>query len=340
MQRTVFQSIPKRILARATSCFGNFVCLLLVLIATSAAQAEDPPPVPLDLSFNPRSAFEKERKHFPHIELVEPRMPESVVGITNLVYSVLKDTAYGDRALHLDVFRPQESKVSAYPAVVMIHGGGWRSGSRSHLVPMAQQLAALGYVCVTLEYRLALEANYPASVQDIRTAIRWLRQHAADYTINADKIAVLGCSSGAHLATLIGVTSDEKSSVDVQAIINIDGVVSFIHPEAEAEIQGDAASTWLGVRYEENPVLWTDTSPLEHVGPRTPPILFVNSSIPRFHAGRDDFIAKLDGYGIHSEVHTFENSPHPFWLFHPWFEPTVLHVQSFLGTVFTQKEQL
>ena len=105
---------------------------------------------------------------------------------------------------------------------------------------MAQQLAAAGYGAVPLEYRLTPEAKYPASLQDIRAAVRWLRGHAAEYRIDPEKIAVLGCSSGAHLATLIGVTNgkdlfsekptDREPSSDVQAVISIDGVVSLIHP--------------------------------------------------------------------------------------------------------------
>ncbi|MBI1175820.1 alpha/beta hydrolase fold domain-containing protein [bacterium] len=314
----------------------------LTLSASGAAQTAPAKPIPRDPSFNPQSAFAKEKKYFPEIELVTPQLPESVVGKSNIVYEVLRDTPYGDRALHLDVFRPRQNKASGYPAVVLIHGGGWRSGSRSHLVPMAQQLATAGYVGVPVEYRLALEAKYPASLDDIRSAIRWLREHATDYQIDPGKIAVLGCSSGAQVATLIGVTNGKnksgETSGDVQAIINVDGVVSFIHPEAEAEIKGDAASTWLGARYDENPELWKEASPLEHLGPDCPPILFVNSSIPRFHAGRDDFIKKLNRLGIYSEVHTFDKTPHPFWLFHPWFEPTVQYVEKFLDHVFKSDE--
>jgi acetyl esterase/lipase len=310
------------------------------------AQRAESRPIPHDSWFNPQSAFLKEMKRFLEIRLVKPALPESVVGKSHIVYSVLKDTPYGDRSLHLDVFHPMAKKAKGYPAVVLIHGGGWSSGSRSHLVPMAQQLAAVGYVAVPLEYRLTPEAKYPASLQDIRAAVRWLRRHAAECRIDPDKIAVLGCSSGALLATLIGVTNgkdlfsekptDREPSSDVQAVISIDGVVSLIHPEAKAEIGGKGARTWLGARYEENPALWKRASPLEYVGAESPPVLFVNSSIPRFHAGRDDFVKVLDRHGIYSKVHTFDNSPHPFWLFHPWFDPTVQQVSGFLDRVFKQ----
>jgi len=329
-----------RQLLAAAAVVGGFVGFSW----TASTQTPVPKTIPRDPSFNPQSAYLKERPHFPQIELAMPQSADGVVAHTNLIYRELRDTPYGDRALHLDVFHPAGNKGSRHSVVVLIHGGGWRSGSRSHLVPMAQRLAAAGHVAVPVEYRLALEAKYPASILDIKAAIRWLREHQDEYGIDPGKVAVLGCSSGAQLATLIGMTNDKPlyelpregpaASTDVQAIINVDGVVSFIHPEAEAEIKGDAASTWLGARYEERPELWKEASPLEHAGPQSPPILFVNSSIPRFHAGRDDLIARLNRYGIYSEVHTLENTPHPFWLFHPWFEPTTDHVARFLDRVF------
>ena len=65
----------------------------------------------------------------------------------------------------------------------------------------------------------------------------------------------------------------------------------------------------------------------------SPPILFINSSIPRFHAGRDEVINKLNKFLIYNEVHTLENSPHSFWLFDPWFEKTGKFVVQFLKNV-------
>jgi len=69
------------------------------------------------------------------------------------------------------------------------------------------------------------------------------------------------------------------------------------------------------------------------VGKDTPPVLFINSALPRFHAGRDSVISILNKHHIYSEVHTIPNTPHPFWLFHPWFEPTVKYMVDFLDTI-------
>ena len=325
--------------------FVVFLILCWVLSGQGHAIIADGAPIPVDPSFSPEATFEKEKKYFPNIKLVQPELPDGVRWNRDLVYHVLKDTPYGERALHLDVLRPKLVGATVLrPAIVMIHGGGWRSGSKRHMLPMAQRLAEKGYVAVPVEYRLALEARYPASIHDVKCAIRWLRAHSSTYGIDPNRIAVLGCSSGAQVATLTAATNhltrfegnqgNMESASEVQAVINIDGVVSFIHPEAEAEIRGNAASTWFGARYDEDPDLWKDASPLEHVDKSMPPILFMNSSIPRFHAGRDDLIQKLETLCIYSEVRTHQDSPHPFWLLHPWFDPTVEYVRKFLDHVF------
>src|SRR5690606_17254408 len=155
-----------------------------------------------------------------------------------------------------------------------------------------------------------------------------MRKNENKKIINRKKIEVLVASTGAQLATLLGVTpnadiyqtGNKQVSDEVQAIVNIDGIVSFVHPEAE---EGWMAATWFGGSKEEKYDMWKEASPLEYVDANTPPTLFINSSFPRFHAGRDDMIKILNKNGIYSEIHTLEDSPHTFWLFHPWFNAPV-----------------
>jgi pectinesterase len=75
-------------------------------------------------------------------------------------------------------------------------------------------------------------------------------------------------------------------------------------------------------------------SPLSYVSAATPPTLFLNSSVPWMHAGREDYIKILNSHGIYSEVHQFDNAPHSFCLYQPWFTPTVNHIDGFLKKVF------
>ena len=226
----------------------------------------------------------------------------------------------------------------------MIFGGGWKSGDKSQNISIGQQLAAKGYVAITIEYRLSLEAQYPAAVHDVKAAIRWLRANAKKYSVDKSKIATLGMSAGGQLAALAGTTNgiakfegnggNAKQSSDVQAIVNIDGTLAFHHPEF---VEGKVAGEWLGGMYEQKPDIWEEAAPLNHTNKNTPPIVFINSSIPRFHAGRDDMIKKLNQLGIYSEFHTLPDTPHPFWFFHPWFDSVINYTVGFLDKVFKGK---
>ena len=93
---------------------------------------------------------------------------------------------------------------------------------------------------------------------------------------------------------------------------------------------------WFGGTFKQVPEKWIEASPLTYAGSNTPPILFINSVLPRFHAGRDSVISVLNKYHIYTEVHTIPGTPHPFWLFDPWFEPTVDYMVNFLQKTFNQ----
>lgn len=269
------------------------------------------------------TTYKKLKKDYPFIRPIEALKSDEIVAREDVVYRNV-----GNIALKADVYFPKNKNSQTYPGVLLIHGGGWAAGSKENQRIMAQHLALNGFVAVTATYRLSGNAAYPAAVIDLKAAIRWMRKNAEKFHINPDKIAVLGASSGAQLATLLGVTPNNdiykenftEISEEVQAIINIDGIVSFIHPEAE---ESEMAGFWLGGMENENPENWKEASPLEYVDKNTPPTLFINSAQPRFHAGRDDMISILDKNKIYYEVHTIPNSPHSFWLLHPWFENTL-----------------
>ncbi|MFD2033733.1 pectinesterase family protein [Belliella marina] len=220
--------------------------------------------------------------------------------------------------------------------IVMVHGGGWQSGSLELMLPMAQELAKMGYVTMPIEYRLSREAIFPAAILDIKDAIAWLRSNAESYNLNPAEIYVLGCSAGAQLATLVGVTDGKEeffsglgkiAESDVNGIINIDGIVAFDHPESE---EGAVAAKWLGGSLEENNANWQNASALTHAGADSPPILFVNGNQDRFHAGRDDLRSVLEKHNIYSEIVKIEDAPHTFWLFDPWFDQVVNSIDKFI----------
>ncbi|SNR30960.1 alpha/beta hydrolase [Hymenobacter mucosus] len=323
-----------------TQRFHQLYHLLFWLLGVAGPAAAQQHPSPRDTSFTVHSAYSKARKQHPTISIARPPVPATITIHPNLTYCTR-----GSHTLQLDVFSPRRAKRrQQFPAVVLVHGGGWRSGDRSQHVPFAQQLAARGYVAVTVEYRLSTEAPYPAAVQDLKAAVRWLRAHARTYTIDTARIGIWGFSAGGQLATLVGTTNDNPlyetpdcyptHSSSVQAIVDADGILAFLHPESG---EGDdrkstsAATYWFGSPKTEHPELWEQASALTHVGPHTPPILFINSGVDRMHAGRDDMIRQLTTFGIYTEVQRFPGAPHPFVLFNPWFEPTLEYTVNFLN---------
>ena len=301
-------------------CFILFIFMPIFLM--KAQEIPKYPPYTLE------STFTKLKSKYSFIEPLKPIVSDEINYNENIIYKVINDSK-----LKLDIYQPTTSKNKNFPAVLLIHGGGWLTGSKENLQIMAQNLALKGYVAITVSYRLGLEATYPAAINDIKDAIIWVKQHSKKYQINQNKIAILGTSAGAHLATLVGVTpnlkifnSHPKISNNVQAIINIDGIVSFIHPKSE---EGIMASTWLGGSKETNFKKWKEASPLEYVNKNSPPTMFINSSLERFHAGRDEFVQVLKHHGIYYEINTLFDSPHSFWLVQPWFNQTLNYVVIF-----------
>ena len=301
-----------------------------------------------DTSFSLHNAYQGTLKTHPEIKPVNEFRSASVTEEKNIIYCKT-----GSRNLLLDAFFPKQSKKERQTAIIIIHGGGWRTGNRTLHYPMAQRLAEMGYTCFTPEYRLSTEALYPAAIHDIKSAIRWVRKNAVKYNLDPDKIVVAGHSAGGQLAAFMGATNDNAEfegsgcnpaiSSKVNAAVDMDGILAFIHPESG---EGDdsrrisAATNWFGFSKTENPSLWKQGSALTHVGKNSAPVFFINSAVDRMHAGREDFIAVLDHYNIYSEVRTFENSPHAFPLFDPWFHPTIKLIDDFIKKVFQNKSKL
>jgi len=289
---------------------------------------------PVDTSYTVKSVYDKIKKDHPYISYVPTRKYENVIEKKEIIYKKIED-----RTLHFDAYFSKDRQFN--PSIVLLHGGGWKSGNKSQMETFAIEMASKGYSCFNIEFRLSPEAPYPAAIFDVKNAIQFIKKNARDYNVDATKIAVLGCSSGGQMAALIGTTNRKKDFEEpegnpeflsnVQAIVNIDGILAFKHPESA---EGKVASLWLGGSYDEKSTIWEQASPLNNTDKNSPPILFINSSIPRFHAGRDDMIAILNKNGIYNEVQSIPNSPHSFWFFNPWFDETIKYTIQFLDKVF------
>jgi len=201
-----------------------------------------------------------------------------------------KDIVYvtvGGKPLALDLYMP--SGVDRPPLVVWIHGGRWMNGDKSD-VPMA--FVNNGIATASLDFRQSTEARFPAMVHDIKAAIRFLRAKAPEYRYRADRIAIGGTSSGAHLAALVGVTNGHKelegtlgdhrsTSSDVQAIVSYYGASNLTTILAQSTPYGlgvrrPALEALLGASPEQARDLAKLASPVAHVDRLDPPLLLLH----------------------------------------------------------------
>src|SRR3954471_6511054 len=141
----------------------------------------------------------------------------------------------GDQSLSLNLARPKEGS-GPFPAIICIHGGGFRAGSREAYNKLCQTLAEHGFVAATISYRLAPKYQFPAAVHDAKAAVKWLRINAAKYNVDPNRLGVTGSSAGGPLAQFLGVTmgvrefeGDQNRGVSsaVTCVVNLYGPSDF-----------------------------------------------------------------------------------------------------------------
>ena len=205
--------------------------------------------------------------------------------------SIIRDVEYarvGERSLKLDVHVPQ-GKARA-PLIMWVHGGAWRSGSKSSM-PLGK-LVDEGYAVASVDYRLSTEAKFPAQIHDLKAAIRFMRGHASQWGLPAQKIVIAGDSAGAHLAALVGVSNghaelegdvgnDRGQKSDVQGIIsfyggaNLTTILNQSTPHG-LKVRVPALDLLLGGQPDDLPALARLASPVFHVDPNDPPLLLLH----------------------------------------------------------------
>ena len=198
--------------------------------------------------------------------------------------------------LALDLYRPIQT--GQHPTVVMIHGGAWQRGSPTDNASVSRYFAGQGYTVVAIAYRFAPQYPFPAQIEDVRSALEFIRQNAAKYEIDLNRMAIMGRSAGAHLAMLAAYRASPLKPPDTppfRAVVNYYGPVDltkgyFDPPNPDPIDSQKTLKAFLGGTPDQFPDLYQAASPINFVRPNLPPTLLV-------YGGRDHIVqAKFGRY--------------------------------------------
>ena len=227
-----------------------------------------------------------------------------------------------DYQLKLDVYVPEGQ--GPYPAILAVHGGSWRAGSKFHWLRHGRKMARAGYVVVAINYRHAPTHKFPAQIHDCKAAVRWMRINADEYKIDPEEIGAAGYSAGGHLVGLLGTTdADDAMEGDVPEdergiSTRIKAVAAGGAPCEFSWIDEDSSALayWLGNSRRDDPEIYKAASPTTYITEDDPPFHF-------FHGTSDWLVPesspklmheKLQEQSIESTYKTYEDFGH-FGLF-------------------------
>ena len=216
----------------------------------------------------------------------------------------------GDVSLTLDAFTPEGE--GPFATCILVHGGGFTKGDKhSFIKPLFEPLSKAGFTWFTINYRLAPQHAWPACADDVVSAIKWVKAHAAEYKVDVNRIALIGESAGGHLVSWAGVTGEGETRVAA--------VVPFYAPhDLVVQVKRRNALGGLGglIGTEElNDAAWqklAEISPINHIRPGLPPFL-------QIHGDKDEtvpisqsvnFEAKMKAAGNNCETITVAGGIH------------------------------
>ncbi len=198
------------------------------------------------------------------------------------------DSIKSESNLLLDVYEPM-GLTGKLPAVMVIHGGGWFGGDKADAYnsEVSKSLATEGFVVFSVNYRLVPKARYPAQLDDVQRAVRWVRAHADEYGIDAKRIGAIGDSAGGHLASLLGTretrdNSDEKLSTfssKVKCVVDLYGPSDFMTDISTSKLPNFATNlvkNLFGIKREDALELYREGSPITHVDKNSAPFLIMH----------------------------------------------------------------
>jgi acetyl esterase/lipase len=228
-------------------------------------------------------------------------------------FTVQRDVVYTPEqwpaALTADIYAP--AGPGPFPAVLMIHGGSWRSRTRADMSGIAEKVARRGYVVMNASYRLAPRWTFPAQLQDLQQAVLFLRAHADQYQVQPEHVAAWGYSAGGHLAALLGVTGPSDTQflegARVQAVIAGGTPVDLSYYPTVG-----LTKDFMGSPYRGNEARWAQASPLQLVSTDDPPTFLYHGTFDILVRSKNarNMYGALSRAGVPAELYLVRGAEH------------------------------
>jgi acetyl esterase/lipase len=247
-----------------------------------------------------------------------PAVPEGVTFKSGIEY-----TNPDNQHLQLNMASPKNTDGPS-PAILCIHGGGFRAGKREGYDGQCIRLAQHGYVALTVSYRLAPKYPFPAAIHDVKAAVRWIRANASKYRIDPDRIGVTGGSAGGHLAQFLAVTGDVKEfegdggngeqSSRVACVVNYFGPSDFTKSYGKSVDAAEVLPLFLGGNLTTARQKHIRASPLYWVTPSAAPTLCIHGTEDKYVAHEQAvwLVDRLQAAGVEAELFTMKGAGHGF----------------------------
>lgn len=225
-------------------------------------------------------------------------------------------TVTPQKPLLLDVHLPQGQ--GPFPTIFWICGGGWKGMNKAGATKVATWIVEHGFAVVAFNYRVTSEARWPAQIEDCKSAVRWARAHAGEYSLDADRFGAWGDSAGGHLAGMLG-TAGEVRKFDVGDHLEQSSAVSAaccVYPPMDfphwGEVRNAEVEALLGGWVDEVPEVAAEASPITYVNGNTPPHLLIHGDADEIVAVEQSYLFKkaMDAAGRQCDLHILPGVGH------------------------------
>jgi acetyl esterase/lipase len=231
----------------------------------------------------------------------------------------------GGQPLTMDLYFPSRAAAIPMPVVVFVHGGGWEIGDKDTPDETAPEMIGRGYVVAAINYRLAPAWRWPAPIEDVKCAIRYLRAEAGTYHLDPDRIGVWGSSAGGHLAALLGLT-DSRAGFDgqggyadqssrVQAVVDLYGPTDLpALTQTGSDRMLETLQRVFGAGGKLPAALLRQASPVTYVSGDAPPFLILqgdkDTMVPASQSA--ELYRRLQAAGVPATLVVVRNGDHGF----------------------------